>query len=121
MSRNARNRDYDQLYTQKGERWEKSVIKDTHMFTLSKYQSLQSFQIPSFVIIKIPKYLTQIENNSKMFVSKALCNARRVLLCRGKPCSALLKVMQVPEDLGIEATAYITTHVPTIPNGVFHR
>lgn len=62
-----------------------------------------------------------IENNSKMFVSKALCNARRVLLCRGKPCSALLKVMQVPEDLGIEATADITTHVSAISNGVFHR
>lgn len=62
VSRNARNRDYDQLYTQKGERWEKSVIKDTHMFTLSKYQSLQSFQIPSFVvIIKIPKDLTQLK------------------------------------------------------------
>ena len=56
-----------------------------------------------------------------MFVSKALCNARRVLLCRGKPCSALLKVMQARKDLGIEATVCITTDISAISNGFFDR
>lgn len=112
---------FNSIHINRERGWKKCPFEDTRIFTLSKEQSLQSFQIPSFVINKIPKYLLQNGNNSKMFVSKALCNARRVLLCRGKPCSALLKVMQVLEDLGIEATAYITTHVPAISNGVFHK